>query len=108
MDRNLCRKSLLSLFLLLFGLIASASAQQKPDYNKLKPALNGNIPREVPKYPSREQVIAYLFLPLEGKPPYQCMVYMADGGTLRPGSGDTIRPDSYILRSGRAMLYPIF
>jgi len=51
MDRNLCRKSLLSLFLLLFGLIASASAQQKPDYNKLKPALNGNIPREVPKFP---------------------------------------------------------
>ena len=58
--------------------------------------------------PGSEQVIAYLFLPREGKPPYQCVVYMADGGTLRPGSGDAIRPDSYILRSGRAMLYPIF
>jgi dienelactone hydrolase len=33
---------------------------------------------------------------------------MADGGTLRPGSGKNIRPDSYILRSGRAMLYPVY
>lgn len=55
-----------------------------------------------------EQVVAYLFLPLQAKPPYQCVVYMADGGTLRPGSGETIRPDSYILRSGRAIIYPIY
>jgi serine/threonine protein kinase/formylglycine-generating enzyme required for sulfatase activity/dienelactone hydrolase len=55
-----------------------------------------------------EQVVAYLFLPKQGKPPYQCVLYMADGGTLRPGSGETIRPESYILRSGRAMLYPIY
>jgi dienelactone hydrolase len=58
--------------------------------------------------PGSEQVIAYLFLPRQGKPPYQCVVYMADGGTLRPGSGDTIRPEAHILRSGRAMLYPIY
>jgi serine/threonine protein kinase len=55
-----------------------------------------------------EQVIAYLFLPRQRKPPYECVVYMADGGTLRPGSGKTIRPESYILLSGRAMLYPIY
>src|SRR5262249_20413828 len=55
-----------------------------------------------------EQMIAYLFLPRNGRPPYQCVVYMADGGTLRPGSGKTIRPDSYILLSGRAILYPIY
>jgi hypothetical protein len=55
-----------------------------------------------------EQVIAYLFLPRQRKPPYECIVYMADGGTLRPGSGKTIRPESYILLSGRAMLYPIY
>jgi dienelactone hydrolase len=55
-----------------------------------------------------EQIIAYLFLPKQGRPPFQCILYMADGGTLRPGSGETIRPDSYILRSGRAMLYPIY
>ena len=55
-----------------------------------------------------EQILAYLFLPQQGRPPYPCVLYMADGGTLRPGSGDHIRPESYILRSGRAMLYPIF
>lgn len=55
-----------------------------------------------------EQMIAYLFLPKSGRPPYQCVVYMADGGTLRPGSGETIQPESFILRSGRAILYPIY
>ena len=59
-------------------------------------------------YGNSEHVIAYLFLPQHAKPPYQCVVYMADGGTLRPGSGKNIRPDSYILRGGRAMLYPIY
>ena len=55
-----------------------------------------------------EQEIAYLFLPKQGKPPYQCIVYMGDGATLRPGSGDTIQPDHSILRTGRAMIYPIY
>ena len=38
-----------------------------------------------------------------------CVVGMPSGSTLlgkRPG--ESIRPESYILRSGRAMLYPIF
>jgi dienelactone hydrolase/cbb3-type cytochrome oxidase subunit 3 len=55
-----------------------------------------------------EDVVAYLFLPKQAKPPYQTVVYMADGGTLRPGSGETIEPEQFILRSGRAMLYPIY
>lgn len=55
-----------------------------------------------------EQEIVYLFLPKDGKPPYQCIVYMGDGATLRPGSGDTIQPDHAVLRSGRAMIYPIY
>jgi dienelactone hydrolase len=54
-----------------------------------------------------EQAIAYVFLPKQGKPPYQCLVYMGDGATLRPGSGDTIQPDHAVLRAGRAMIYPI-
>jgi dipeptidyl aminopeptidase/acylaminoacyl peptidase len=33
---------------------------------------------------------------------------MGDGGTLRPGSGETIQPEHFILRSGRAMIYPIY
>jgi serine/threonine protein kinase len=63
---------------------------------------------QAPYGDSTEQVIAYLFLPRQGKPPYQCMLYLADGGTLRPGSGKLIRPESYILLSGRAILYPIY
>ena len=55
-----------------------------------------------------EQIIAYLFLPKQGKPPYQCVVYLGGNDILRPGSGADVRPQSYILRSGRAMLCPIF
>jgi serine/threonine protein kinase/predicted esterase len=55
-----------------------------------------------------EQEIAYLFLPKHGKPPYQCVVYMGDGGTMRRGSGETIQPEHFVLRSGRAILYPIY
>jgi dienelactone hydrolase len=39
---------------------------------------------------------------------YQGVVHMGDGATLRPGSGDTIQPDHAVLRSGRAMIYPIY
>ena len=55
-----------------------------------------------------EQIVAYLFLPKQGKPPYQCVLYMGGNDILRPGSGTDVHPQSYILRSGRAMMYPIF
>ncbi len=55
-----------------------------------------------------EEIIAYLFLPRQGSPPYQCVLFMGDAATFRPGSGETIQPESYILRSGRAILYPIY
>jgi formylglycine-generating enzyme required for sulfatase activity len=55
-----------------------------------------------------EDIIVYLFLPKQGKPPYQTIVYMGDGATLRRGSGETIEPEQFILRSGRAILYPIY
>jgi predicted esterase/predicted Ser/Thr protein kinase len=55
-----------------------------------------------------EQILAYLFLPRQGNLPYQCAIYMLDGATLRPGSGEAIQPDSYLLRSGRAILYPVY
>jgi len=55
-----------------------------------------------------EREIAYLFLPKHRKPPYQCVLYMGDGGTMRRGSGETIQPEHFVLRSGRAILYPIY
>jgi len=51
MARKLYGKSLSVLLLACLMLIAPALAQQQPDYSKLKPVLNGNIPREVPKFP---------------------------------------------------------
>jgi eukaryotic-like serine/threonine-protein kinase len=56
-----------------------------------------------------ERMIAYLFLPRAATTPVPCVVVMPSGSTiLAKGSGESIRPESYILRSGRAMLYPIF
>lgn len=55
-----------------------------------------------------EQIIAYLFLPKQAKPPYQCVLYLGGSDILQPGSGDKIQPVRYVLQSGRAMLYPIY
>src|SRR5262249_51713036 len=49
-----------------------------------------------------------VFLPKQGKPPYQCVIYLGGNDVLRPGSAADVRPQSYILRSGRAFVYPIF
>ncbi len=89
MARNLCRKSLLSLFLLLFGLIASASAQQKPDYNKLKPVLNGNIPREVPKFP-------FSAFPIDTRPMFDYFMWQNFVALMWPADahGTPYQPDN--------------
>jgi formylglycine-generating enzyme required for sulfatase activity/DNA-binding winged helix-turn-helix (wHTH) protein/dienelactone hydrolase len=57
-------------------------------------------------YPNQE-VIAYVFLPKERRPPYQCVVFVPSGDAFQARSGDTIQPLDYVLRSGRAMMYPI-
>jgi predicted Ser/Thr protein kinase/predicted esterase len=61
----------------------------------------------------RERVLAYLFLPRSGKPPYQTVVYF-------PGSNAIDMPSSeqdeflglsnfdFIMKSGRAFLFPIY
>lgn len=55
-----------------------------------------------------EEVVAYLFLPKQGKAPYQCLLYLGSTDILQAGSGASIQPVRYVLQSGRAMLYPIF
>ena len=55
-----------------------------------------------------ERMIAYLFLPRRHRAG-RCVVVMPSGSTLlAQGLGESIRPEPYILRSGRAMLYPVF
>jgi len=55
-----------------------------------------------------ERVIAYLFLPKRGKPPYQTVVYFPGDAGFGIRSSDRIRPPSHLLKSGRAFLYPIY
>ena len=58
-----------------------------------------------------ERIPAYLFLPKNAKPPYQVMVVFP-GGTFST-SAPALRPTdfdrfNFIMRSGRAFLYPIY
>jgi formylglycine-generating enzyme required for sulfatase activity/DNA-binding winged helix-turn-helix (wHTH) protein/dienelactone hydrolase len=57
-------------------------------------------------YPNQE-LTAYLFLPKHRHPPYQCVVFVPGGDAFQRTSGDTIQPLDYVLRSGRAMMYPV-
>lgn len=65
-----------------------------------------------------ERVIAYLFLPRKVAPPYQTVIYFPGSTALRTRSSDTlvtlssldpgIGALSFILRSGRAVVYPVY
>jgi len=55
-----------------------------------------------------ERVTAYLFLPTRGEPPYQTVVtFPGDGGFGVPSSVQ-LEPAEFILKSGRAYLYPVY
>jgi eukaryotic-like serine/threonine-protein kinase len=57
-----------------------------------------------------ERAIVHVLLPREGAPPYQAVVFFpGDGGLARPW-GDAVQLDavSFLLRSGRAVLFPIY
>ena len=57
-----------------------------------------------------ERIRAYLFLPKNAKPPYQVMVSWGSAGLYERSSTTTTDFDRYtfIVRSGRAFLYPIY
>jgi dienelactone hydrolase/predicted Ser/Thr protein kinase len=58
----------------------------------------------------KERVTAYLFLPKQGAPPYQTVIYFPGAGalTLRTSEDLPISNADYIIKSGRAVLYPIY
>jgi eukaryotic-like serine/threonine-protein kinase len=58
----------------------------------------------------RERVPAHLFLPKNASPPYQTVLYWPTGEALRLRSSDDLRMNNteFLLRSGRAVLYPIY
>ncbi|MFZ2053936.1 MAG: protein kinase [Candidatus Aminicenantales bacterium] len=57
-----------------------------------------------------ERVTAYLFLPGKGAPPYQTIVYFPGASALRLRSSEDLEIGSidYIIKSGRAVLYPVY
>lgn len=70
-----------------------------------------NWRHEILRFPNgsgKDQLIAHLFLPVAKRPPYQCIIYVPSGAAVQAESSAGIQPEEYILRSGRAMLYPIF
>jgi serine/threonine protein kinase/dienelactone hydrolase len=63
---------------------------------------------------ANERVIAYLFMPAKVKPPYQTVVIFPPGGALHDQSSADLGPHGYfdaiefMLKSGRAIMYPIY
>ena len=57
-----------------------------------------------------ERVPAHLFLPHGAKPPYQTVVFSPSGEAMFLKSSEELRtsPFDYILRGGRAVLYPVY
>jgi serine/threonine protein kinase/formylglycine-generating enzyme required for sulfatase activity/dienelactone hydrolase len=57
-----------------------------------------------------ERAISYLFLPKKGKPPFQTVIVFPGSNALylRTFSFDTVAALDAILRSGRAVLYPVY
>lgn len=61
-----------------------------------------------------ERMFAYLFLPKGGAPPYQTLVYFPGAGAFdlrSSGEGETLwswQTSDLIIRSGRAVLFPIY
>jgi hypothetical protein len=57
-----------------------------------------------------ERVTAYLFLPRQGPPPYQTVVYFPGSSGIQLRSSVDLRPalDGAIVKSGRAFVFPIY
>jgi dienelactone hydrolase len=58
-----------------------------------------------------ERMMAYLFLPRNGTPPYQTVIYFPGSGAIHTPSSENLTPGGradFIPKSGRAFLYPIY
>ena len=58
-----------------------------------------------------ERMIAYLFLPKKGSPPYQTVVYFPGADAIRTrSSANELRTDLYdfVIKSGRAVMFPLY
>ena len=57
-----------------------------------------------------ERMLAYLFLPKKGKPPYQTVTYFPGSNAIHTRSSESLSAGSmdFLLKSGRAVIYPIY
>jgi formylglycine-generating enzyme required for sulfatase activity/dienelactone hydrolase/predicted Ser/Thr protein kinase len=57
-----------------------------------------------------ERMMAYMFLPPVGKPPYQVTVVFPGSGAISSRSSASLDPGraDFLLKSGRAVMYPIY
>jgi len=57
-----------------------------------------------------ERMIAYLFLPRKGKPPYQTVIYFPGSGAIHTRLSESMEIGriDFLLKSGRAVIYPIY
>jgi dienelactone hydrolase len=57
-----------------------------------------------------ESMAAYLFLPKNGTPPYQTVVYFPGSGSIHSRSSEDLglRTSDFIPKSGRAFLWPVY
>ncbi len=55
-----------------------------------------------------ERMSAYLFLPKKGNPPYQTVIYFPGSDAIHTRSSESLSAGSFLLKSGRAMIYPIY
>ena len=58
-----------------------------------------------------ERITAYLFLPKNAAPPYQAIVYFPGSGVINRRTAPMVNDFermNYIMRSGRALIYPIY
>ena len=56
-----------------------------------------------------EHMTVYVFLPSDSKPPYQAMIYFPALNAFQKGAPSaTFYPADYVVRSGRALVLPVF
>ena len=78
------------------------SATDEPDWIKEKISFNAAY--------GGERMTAFLFLPKSSKPPYQTVVYFPGSGAIHTRSSDKLEIPrlDFLLKSGRAVIYPIY
>jgi serine/threonine protein kinase/formylglycine-generating enzyme required for sulfatase activity len=101
----------------VFQLIKTLYAYEKPPLNshlESKPEVSAESIHEIITFDAaygKERVIAHLYLPRQGKPPYQAVIFFPWSNYWEQRSFPRENPPdpiAFIVRSGRAVLWPVY